>query len=163
MPTVRTHRSPADPRHADHAEFCEAYGKAMLEANNMFGAGFDIMRVHGGVLGADMYQLTFGRLKDQLTGLLNKQRSSGFVAPGFEDFLREFEGAIPLRNDLAHGLPTNQGLFRYDKSQGSVILYSTVEHLNDLRRTFKRVASLGDSVAKFDSNRYATWVKGGCS
>ncbi|MEU4416203.1 hypothetical protein [Nocardia salmonicida] len=163
MPANNANRSPADPRHPDHAEFCEAYGKAMLEANNMFGAGFDIMRVHGGVPGADMYKSTFGSLKHSLTELLNKQRSGSSVVPGFEDFLREFSTAIPLRNDIAHGIPTKKGLFRYDEVNGSELLYDTVESLDNLRRKFRRVAMLGDNVAKHDYTQYATWVKRGCS
>ncbi len=130
----------------------------------MFMAGFDIMRVHGGYRSDDMYQMTFGQLFDKLKKLLAEQESNGSPTPGFGEFLKEFRRAKDFRNDLAHGIPTTQGLFRREPNKPeSVRMYDTIEKLNELSRTFRRIAALGDSVAKHDIEKFEDWVRRGYS
>lgn len=157
-------RTAADHRSPDYAEYCRALGEAILESGHMFAWAYDILRLHEGsdrdllsdVRGKAALDLSHGQLGSQLRELRGRKEARGDAdASAVKEFSAAFDEATALRNDLAHGLPTRQGLLRAKRGR----LYDTVESIQTLTRQFRRVGGLACQVMFSDPARYEPWKR----
>lgn len=158
-----TRRSEADHRGPDYQEYCRALGEAMLEAGRLFGWAYDILRFHAELdadlladdKGRGVLELAHGALARRLRVLLRRETDRGAENVSvLEEFCRAFEAATELRNDLAHGVPTRQGLFRAKRKR----LYDTAESFRQITSQFQRAGALANSLIGSDPVAHGEWV-----
>ncbi|MFD8101082.1 hypothetical protein ACFV24_16200 [Nocardia fluminea] len=136
----------------------------MLEAGQLFGCVYDILRFHAesdaDLLADDDWgrgplELAQGKLGQRLRELLRRENARGAAdVSALDEFCRAFEAATELRNDLAHGLPTRQGLFRAKRKR----LYDTAESFREITRQFRRAGALANSLICSDPVAHGEWV-----